>query len=262
MARVSRRQYISAAITRMPPTLVPVNNPQQKITKLVLLRHGQSVWNRDKIFTGWNDVALSPKGEKEAEQAAYLLKQAGFTFDLCFSSTLQRAKTTAQIVLSAMQLDKIPVHESWRLNERHYGALEGMGRWPAIKKFGIWPILGCQIKFDAAPPYLDSQDPRFPGNQPGYAGIDKDELPLGESMQQTLARFKPYWRKTIQPAIQQEKRILIVSHKKTLRTLMMLLDQLTLRQVMKSTLATGRPLVYELDQQLNVIRHYYLDALI
>jgi|CXWL01.1.fsa_nt_gi 2,3-bisphosphoglycerate-dependent phosphoglycerate mutase len=236
-------------------------NTQKKITQLVLLRHGQSVWNRDKIFTGWSDVALSPKGEREAEQAAYLLKQAGFTFDLCFSSTLQRAKSTSQIVLASMQLNEIPVHESWRLNERHYGALEGMERWQAIKKFGIWPILGCQIKFDAAPPYLDSQDPRFPGNQPGYTGINTDELPLGESMQQTLARFQPYWQETIQPELKQGLRILIVSHKNTLRTLMMLLDHLTPGQVMKLSLATGRPLVYELDQQYKAIRHYYVDHL-
>ncbi len=245
----------------LPQTVTPAANAQKKITQLVLLRHGQSIWNRDKIFTGWSDVALSPKGEREAEQAAYLLKQAGFTFDMCFSSTLQRARTTSQIVLSSMQLNTIPVHESWRLNERHYGALEGMERWQAIKKFGIWPILGCQIKFDAAPPYLDSQDPRFPGNLPGYTGIDKAKLPLGESMQHTLARFQPYWLETIQPEIQQGKRILIVSHKNTLRTLMMLLDHLTPRQVMKLSLATGRPLVYELDQQLNAIRHYYVDHL-
>lgn len=245
----------------MPQINTPAANPRQSITQLVLLRHGQSIWNRDKIFTGWGDVPLSPNGEKEAEQAAYLLKQAGFTFDLCFTSALQRTKNTAQIVLSSMQLDKLPVHESWRLNERHYGALEGMERWQAIKKFGIWPILGCQIKFDAIPPFLDDQDPRFPGNQPRYAGIDKDKLPLGESMQQTLARLKPYWQETIQPEIQQGKRILIVSHKNTLRSLMMLLDHLTFRQTLKLKLPTGRPLVYELDQQLNVIRHYYVDHL-
>lgn len=233
---------------------------QQSITKLVLLRHGQSIWNRDKKFTGWSDVPLSPKGEKEAEQAAYLLKQAGFTFDLCFCSALQRARTTAQIVLSAMPSD-IPVVESWRLNERHYGALEGMERWPAIKKFGIWPILGCQIKFDATPPHLTTEDPRFPGNQSGYAGIDKNELPAGESMQQTLARVRPYWQETIQPEIQQGKHVLIVSHRNTLRTLMMLLDHLAPTQVMQLKFATGRPLVYELDQQLNPIRHYYVDNL-
>ena len=235
-----------------------VQNTQQHITQLVLLRHGQSIWNRDKKFTGWSDIPLSTKGEQEAEQAAYLLKQAGFTFDLCFTSSLQRAKTTARIVLSAMQLD-LPVHESWRLNERHYGALEGMERWPAIKKFGIWPILGCQIKFDATPPYLDTHDPRFPGNLPGYAGIDKNELPLGESMQNTLARVKPYWEETIQPEIQHGKRVLIVSHRNTLRVVTMLLEQLTAAQVMKTRLATGRPLVYELDQQGHAVRHYYVD---
>lgn len=235
-------------------------NPPQGVTQLVLLRHGQSIWNRDRIFTGWSDVALSPKGEKEAEHAACLLKQAGFTFDLCFSSTLQRARSTLQIVLSTMELD-IPVQENWQLNERHYGALEGMERWQAIRKFGIWPILGCQIKFDAPPPYLDIHDPRFPGNQPGYANIHRDDLPMGESMQQTLMRFKPYWQETIRPEIQQGKRILIVSHKNTLRTLMMMLEQLTPRQVMKLTLVTGRPLVYELDHQLNTIRHYYVDCL-
>ena len=235
-----------------------VQNAQQRITQLVLLRHGQSIWNRDKKFTGWSDIPLSAKGEQEAEQAAYLLKQAGLTFDLCFTSSLQRAKTTARIVLSAMQLD-LPVHESWRLNERHYGALEGMERWPAIKKFGIWPILGCQIKFDATPPYLDTHDPRFPGNLPGYAGIDKNELPLGESMQNTLARVKPYWEETIQPEIQHGKRVLIVSHRNTLRVVTMLLEQLTSGQAMKTRLATGRPLVYELDQQGHAVRHYYVD---
>ena len=239
-------------------TLPPAADSQPKITQLVLLRHGQSIWNRDKKFTGWSDVPLSPDGEKEAGQAAYLLKQAGFTFDRCFCSTLQRATTTARIVLSAMQLD-IAVQENWRLNERHYGALEGMKRWEAIRKFGIWPILGCQIKFDALPPCLNAQDPRFPGNQPGYAGIAKDELPLGESLQHTLARVKPYWQETIQPEIQQGKRVLIVSHRNTLRVLMMLLDQLTPGQVMKSRLATGRPLVYELDPQCHTVRHYYVD---
>lgn len=242
----------------MLKTIPTVENSQQRITRLVLLRHGQSIWNRDKKFTGWSDVPLSAKGEQEAEQAAYLLKQAGLTFDLCFTSSLQRAKTTARIVLSAMQLD-IPVHESWRLNERHYGALEGMERWPAIRKFGIWPILGCQIKFDAIPPYLDPHDPRFPGNLPGYAGIDKNKLPLGESMQNTLARVKPYWEETILPKTQHGKRVLIVSHRNTLRVVTMLLDQLTPGQAMKTRLATGRPLVYELDQQGHTVQHYYVD---
>lgn len=236
-------------------------DPQPHVTKLVLLRHGQSIWNRDKKFTGWSDVALSPKGEQEAEQAAYLLKQAGFNFDRCFTSTLQRATTTARIVLTAMRQD-VPVQQSWRLNERHYGALEGMERWSAIKQFGVWPILGCQIKFDAIPPCLHRQDPRFPGNQSDYAGIDPHDLPVGESMQQTLARLKPYWLETIVPEIRHGKQILIVSHRNTLRALMMLLDRLTPLQVMKQKLATGRPLVYELDRQGNAMRHYYVDKLV
>ncbi|PSJ16456.1 2,3-bisphosphoglycerate-dependent phosphoglycerate mutase [Nitrosomonas supralitoralis] len=235
-----------------------VKNSRQGMTKLVLLRHGQSFSNRDKRFTGWSDAVLTTKGEQEAEQAAYLLRQAGFTFDLCFTSALQRTIMTSRIVLAAMQLD-IPVHQTWHLNERHYGALEGMERWPAIKQFGIWPILGCQIKFDASPPSLNKEDSRYPGNQPNYANIDPNQLPTGESMQQTLARLEPYWRNTIKPEIRQEKHILIVSHRNTLRALMMLLDHLTPVQVMKLKLATGRPLVYELDQQCNAMRHYYVD---
>ena len=235
--------------------------PQPQITKLVLLRHGQSIWNRDKKFTGWSDVALSAKGEQEAEQAAYLLKQADLRFDLCFTSVLQHTTATAHIVLTAMRLD-IPLQQSWRLNERHYGALEGMNRWPAIKQFGVWPILGCQIKFDAMPPCLHRNDPRFPGNQSHYATVDPVLLPLCESMQQTLSRLKPYWLETILPEIRQQKRVLIVSHRNTLRVLMMLLDHLTPLQVMKQKLATGRPLVYEMDQQGQAIRHYYVDTLV
>lgn len=241
---------VSRSVTEQPHT-----------TKLVLLRHGQSIWNRDKKFTGWSDVPLSPKGEQEAEQAAYLLKQAGFSFDVCFTSALQRATTTARIVLSSMQLD-VPLQQSWRLNERHYGALEGMERWPAIKQFGVWPILGCQIKFDAIPPRLSQEDPRYPGNQPLYAAIDSNDLPTGESMQQTLVRLRPYWQQTILPEIQQGKRVLIVSHRNTLRVLMMLLDHLSPLQVMKQKLTTGRPLVYEMDQQGQAIRHYYVDTLV
>jgi len=240
-------------------TLVP--DSQQGITQLVLLRHGQSIWNRDKVFTGWSDVALSPKGEQEAEQAAQHLKQAGLTFDGCFSSTLQRSTHTLKIVLSTMALNKIPVQEHWRLNERHYGALEGLRRWPAVKKFGIWSIIGGQLRFNASPPYLDDKDPRFPGNQPRYAAIDKTDLPLGESLQKAHARLLPYWQKTIKPEIQQGKRILIVSHKNILRTLMMELDQLSPKQVMKLSMATGRPLVYELDHTLKPLRHYYVDSI-
>ncbi len=227
----------------------------------MLLRHGQSVWNRDKVFTGWSDVELSPKGLQEAEQAGQMLKEAGFHFDLCFTSMLKRAIQTQQIATQAMGLDDLPIQRDWRLNERHYGALEGLRRWTAVKKFGLWSILGGQLRFNASPPYLDAKDPRFPGNQPRYADIDKTDLPLGESLQQAHARLLPYWQQTIMPEIQQGKRILIVSHKNILRTLMMELDQLSPRQVMKLSMATGRPLVYELDHKLKPLRHYYVDSL-
>lgn len=231
------------------------------ITRLVLLRHGQSVWNRDKVFTGWSDVALSPKGKQEAMDAGYLLLHAGFTFDCCFSSSLQRAAETAQAVLAAMKLNKLTVHHSWRLNERHYGALEGMGRLAAVRKFGLWPVLRTQIRYDGEPPKLNTEDARFPGNQFIYAAIDKTELPLGESLKQTAERLQPHWQKVIKPQLVQGKSVLVVSHKNVLRTLMGQLDQLTERQIMRLKLATGRPVVYELNHELRLIRHYYVDKM-
>lgn len=233
----------------------------QKITRLVLLRHGQSVWNRDKVFTGWSDVALSPTGQMEAKNAGRQLQQAGILFDSCFSSTLQRAILTARMVLSTMGLGELPIQQCWRLNERHYGALEGMGRFAAVRKFGIWPVLRTQIRLDGAPPYLSSDDDRFPGNQLVYNTIEKKELPRGESLRQAQKRFLPYWEEVIKPEIQQGKCILIVSHRNLLRTLMMQLDNLTEYQVVKLKLATGRPLVYELDHELKAVRHYFVDEL-
>ncbi|SEQ79167.1 2,3-bisphosphoglycerate-dependent phosphoglycerate mutase [Nitrosomonas sp. Nm51] len=230
------------------------------ITRLVLLRHGQSIWNRDKIFTGWSDVALSPEGEREAAHAGYLLQQAGFTLDCCFSSTLQRASGTAKTVLSAMALE-LPVQKCWRLNERHYGALEGMGRLAAVGKFGLWPVLRTQIRYDGEPPRLKMDDARFPGNQSGYAGIDVNELPQGESLKLAAQRLQPYWQRVIRPELARGRNVLIVSHKNLLRTLMGRLDHLPARQMMKLKLATGRPLVYELDRALEPVRHYYMDKM-
>ena len=227
-------------------------------TQLVLLRHGQSVWNRDKVFTGWSDVELSPKGKREAIRAGDLLRETNHHFDVCFTSELKRARDTLEIVLTTMKLDGLPTQRSWRLNERHYGALEGFKRWPAVKKFGIWPVLGCQLLFDASPPTLGPNDLRYPGNQPCYTAINKSDLPLTESMEQTLTRVLPYWQQTITPQLLLGKRILIVSHKNILRTLIMQLDKLTNAQVMRLSLATCRPLVYELDQECNPVDKYYL----
>ena len=229
------------------------------MTQLILLRHGQSIWNRDKRFTGWSDAALSSQGEQEAERAGQLLKKTGYTFEACFTSELKRSTDTLRIVLSTMGLSNLPIHQSWRLNERHYGALEGIERWAAIKEFGIWPVVGCQIKFTASPPLLDPEDDRFPGNQPRYSGIVRQELPLAESLQQTQLRMLTYWQETIAPEIQNGKRILIVSHKNILRTLMMQLDGISDLQVMKLSIATGRPLVYELNDKLRTVQKHYVD---
>lgn len=230
------------------------------MTQLILLRHGQSIWNRDKRFTGWSDVDLSPLGVREAEMAGHLLKEAGYTFDVSFTSELIRSTETLRIVLKIMGLSNIPVQQSWRLNERHYGALEGIERWTAIKEFGIWPVVGCQIKFSASPPPLDPADKRFPGNQLRYSKIDKKKLPLAESLQQTLSRMQPYWEQTIIPEIQKGKNILIVSHKNILRTLIMQLDGISDMKIMKLSIATGRPLIYELDDKLRTINKYYVDT--
>lgn len=234
-------------------------NNQQQPKQLVLLRHGKSIWNQDKHFTGWSDVALSPKGEAEAERTGRLLKEAGYTFDICFSSELKRATDTLKIVLATMGLEQVPIRRDWRLNERHYGALEGLRRWEAIRKFGIWPILGCQISFAAAPPSLDTKDARFPGNQERYAGIDKALLPVAESLLQTAQRVRPCWQQVILPEILQGKRVLIVSHKNLLRALIMQLGNLSQREVMKLSIATAQPLCLEFDDKLNLIRYYYVE---
>ena len=227
--------------------------------QLVLLRHGQSIANRERRFTGWNDVALSPRGEREAQNAGHLLRDAGYTFDMCFTSVLRRATDTQRIVLSTMGLGEIPIRQSWRLNERHYGALEGINRWSAMRKFGVFPILNTQLRFNSSPPPLDLNDARCPLNQTRYSAIGKEELPRAESMQQVLLRVLPYWRQTILPEIQQGKRVLIVSHKHTLRSLMMQLDHLSVIRLVTLSVDTGRPLVYELDDNLNPVRHYYAD---
>jgi 2,3-bisphosphoglycerate-dependent phosphoglycerate mutase len=229
------------------------------MTQLVLLRHGESISNRDGYFTGWNDVALSQRGEHQAEQAGRLLKETGCEFDICFTSELRRATDTCRILLSFMGLDRVTTRQSWRLNERHYGALEGVHRINAFGKFGIWPVLGPQLRFTAIPPPLRPDDARCPGNQLRYSDVDKNELPLSESMQQTFARVLPYWQETIVPELLRGKRVLVVSHRHVLRLLIMQLDGLSVSQLMKLTIATGRPLVYNLNHKLEPVQRYYAD---
>ena len=206
---------------------------------LVLLRHGESEWNREKRFTGWTDVDLSPAGEAEAARAGTRLLRGGFTFDRCFTSVLCRATRTAEIVLHVLGLDQIPVERSWRLNERHYGALQGLATWPAMRRHGVRTVLGVRYRFAARPPVLAPGDPR-------YADVPPDELPRGESHADTLARLTPYWHERIAPEIARGGRILIVSHKNTLRALAMMLERRGVQEMRKIRVPTGVPLVFVL----------------
>tara|TARA_B100000686_G_scaffold341974_1_gene420275 strand:+ start:8248 stop:8952 length:705 start_codon:yes stop_codon:yes gene_type:complete len=231
------------------------------MSQLILLRHGQSIWNRDKRFTGWTDVELSPKGIKEAEIAGNLLKKAGYISDSYFTSELKRSTETLRIILSVLGQEKTTIQKNWRLNERHYGSLEGIKRWAAIKKFGFWPVLGCQLKFNIPPPLLNSIDKRYPGNQIRYSKIDKNQLPRGESLQQTYIRMQPYWDQKIVPELQNGKKILIVSHKNVLRTLIMKLEGISHTQhtqIMRIQIATARPLIYTLNNNLHAIEKQYI----
>lgn len=214
---------------------------------LVLLRHGESEWNRDGRFTGWADVDLSAAGEAEAARAAQQLRAQGYAFDRCFTSVLTRATRTAAIVLHGLGLEDIPVERSWRLNERHYGALQGLGTWPAMRQHGLRAVLRCRYRFAGRPPALDPDDPRCPGRDPRYAEVPADELPRAESYADTLARLTPYWLERIAPEVARGRRVLVVSHKNTLRALAMLLAPRRARDLPKLRVPTGVPLVFVFD---------------
>ncbi len=227
-------------------------------TKLTLLRHGESVWNRDKRFTGWMDVELSPRGITQARTAGRLLAAHGYRFDLCFTSCLRRASETLRLVLETMGCHEMPVERTWRLNERHYGALQGLSRWEAVRQYGAKQMLVWQKEFGVAPPALDPADPRFPGHDPRYAGVDAVELPCSESLGDTLGRLLPCWQGTIAPAVRVGRRVLIVAHRNSLRALVTHLDRVPEAEAVRLRIPTGRPLVYELDADLEPLRHYYL----
>jgi 2,3-bisphosphoglycerate-dependent phosphoglycerate mutase len=228
------------------------------MTKLTLLRHGESIWNREKRFTGWTDVGLSVRGVAQAERAGRLLKARGCTFDVCFTSYLNRAIETLRIVLETMGLRQIPVRKSWCLNERHYGALQGLSWWEAVWKYGLKQVLIWQRHFDVRPPALDAGDARFPGYDPRYAALAQTQLPYTESLQDTLARILPYWYSAIVPEIRQGKHILIVAHGNSLRGLLKYLDNVADRDIAKVTVPVGQPLVYELDNNVRPLRHFYM----
>ena len=226
--------------------------------RLTLLRHGESIWNRDRRFTGWADVELSPHGREQARRAGLLLKAKGFRFDACFSSQLKRASETLRIVLDTMGLSGVTPVERWELNERHYGALEGMSHTEARREWGTKQVFAWQRQFAAAPPQLLPGDPRHPRHDPRYAGIPAGELPSGESLRDTLARLLPFWDRIVVPEMRAGKEILIVAHGNTLRVLLKHLDRLAEKDVLALHVPTCEPLVYEVDEGARPRRRSYL----
>jgi 2,3-bisphosphoglycerate-dependent phosphoglycerate mutase len=225
---------------------------------LVLLRHGESVWNKENRFTGWTDVDLSPAGRDEAAEAARLLQGGGFVFDVAYTSVLKRAIRTLWIVLDAMDLMWIPVHRSWRLNERHYGALQGLNKAETAAKHGEEQTKIWRRSYDIRPPALTPDDPRYPGRDPRYARLSPAELPLTECLKDTVERFLPYWHDTIAPAIRSGQRVLVAAHGNSLRALVKYLDGISDEAIVALNIPTGIPLVYELDDQLRPIKSRYL----
>jgi 2,3-bisphosphoglycerate-dependent phosphoglycerate mutase len=228
------------------------------MTKLVLLRHGESTWNLENRFTGWTDVDLTPKGVAEAHEAARLLLEAGHAFDVAFVSVLKRAIRTLWIALEDMDRMWLPVHGSWRLNERHYGALQGLNKAETAAKYSEAQVLAWRRSYSVPPPPLTPADERHPSHDPRYADLAPDELPLGESLQDTVARFLPYWHESIAPAVREGKRVLIAAHGNSLRALVKYLDEVSEEEILKLNIPTGIPLVYELESNLKPVRHYYL----
>ena len=225
---------------------------------LVLLRHGESTWNLENRFTGWTDVDLTPKGAKEAHEAGRLLREGGYTFDLCFTSVLKRAIRTLWIVLDEMDLMWLPVHRSWRLNERHYGALQGLNKAETAAKYGDKQVHVWRRSYADPPPPLTADDPRYPGHDRRYADVPREQLPLTESLKDTVARFLPYWHERIAPEVRAGRRVVIAAHGNSLRALVKYLDEVSEEEIVGLNIPTGIPLVYELDDDLRPIRHYYL----
>ena len=228
------------------------------MAKVVLLRHGESIWNLENKFTGWTDVGLSEKGVKEAHESAKWLTKEGFTFDIAFTSVLKRAVQTLWIVLEDMDLMWIPVYRSWRLNERHYGALQGLNKKEMVDKYGQEQVLIWRRSYDTQPPALSKDDPRFPGKDPRYKDLKEDEVPTTECLKDTVERFLPYWHEVIAPTIKEGKRVIIAAHGNSLRALVKYLDDMSDEAIVKLNIPTGIPLVYELDDSLKPIKHYYL----
>jgi 2,3-bisphosphoglycerate-dependent phosphoglycerate mutase len=226
--------------------------------KIVLIRHGESVWNKENLFTGWTDVDLSEKGLQEAKEAGVLLKQEGFNFDMVYTSVLKRAIRTTWNVLDRMDLMWIPVKHEWRLNERHYGALQGLNKAQTAEKYGDEQVKIWRRSYDVPPPPLTEDDPRYPGSDPRYKNLTKEQLPLTECLKDTVDRVLPFWHDVVAPNVRSGKQILIAAHGNSLRALVKYLQGIPDDQIVELNIPTGIPLVQELDDDLKSVRHYYL----
>jgi len=226
--------------------------------KIVLLRHGESTWNKENRFTGWTDVDLTEKGMEEARTAGKIMKNEGFQFDVAYVSVLKRALRTLWLALEEMDQLWIPWIKTWRLNERHYGALQGLNKAETAALHGEEKVKIWRRSYDVPPPPLEEKDPRYPGNQAIYKDMDKKDIPLTECLKDTVERFLPYWHETIAPAIKSGKKVLIAAHGNSLRALVKYLDNMTDEAIIELNIPTGVPLVYELDADLKPIKHYYL----
>jgi len=226
--------------------------------KLVLIRHGESLWNLENRFTGWTDVGLTPKGELEAHTGGKALKTAGFTFDLAYTSVLKRAIKTLWIVMEEMDLEWIPVYNAWQLNERHYGALQGLNKAEMAANFGEDQVKIWRRSYDVPPPPLDLDDPRHPSHDPRYAGLSAKDLPRCECLKDTVNRMLPYWHGIIEPVVTSGKKVLIVAHGNSLRALVKYLDKVSDEAIVSLNIPTGIPLVYELDAAMKPLKSYYL----
>ena len=226
--------------------------------KLVLLRHGESTWNKENLFTGWTDVDLSEKGVQEAHEGGKVLLKEGYTFDIAYTSVLKRAIRTLWIALDEMDLMWIPVFNSWRLNERHYGALQGLNKAQTAEKYGEAQVKIWRRSYDIQPPALTPDDDRYPGRDPRYGDLRPEEVPFTECLKDTVARTLPYWHETIAPTVRSGKRVIVAAHGNSLRGLVKYLDNVSDHDIVELNIPTGIPLVYELDDALKPIRHYYL----
>jgi 2,3-bisphosphoglycerate-dependent phosphoglycerate mutase len=226
--------------------------------KLVLLRHGESLWNKENRFTGWTDVDLTEQGMAEARNAGRILRDEGYDFDMVYTSVLKRSLRTLWLCLEEMDRLWLPVEKNWRLNERHYGALQGLNKAETAEKHGEEQVLLWRRSYDIPPPELEKSDERYPGNDPAYRDVDEKDIPTTESLKLTVDRFLPYWFDTIAPAIKSGKRVLIAAHGNSLRALVKYLDDMSEEAIIKLNIPTGVPLVYELDKELKPIKHYYL----